>query len=778
MKKPLRHIGLSLISLACIASLAGCAGFDNVAFPPSSTNPEQIPIGPINGSVFGGHAPLVGAHVYLLQATSGGYGSSAVSLLTSTTSSSYPVVLNTGDPIIPTYGAYSFQTTDANGAFNLTGDYTCTAGPNGTAGLPVYIYAYGGSPATPVASNSFSVNKVVVGTPTGTGNAEKATYTFTLTSAATLTAGEFVNLSGFTGTTVATVLNGQSSAVATATSSTTFTLTLPDPSGAYTGTYTLTGTATAQPAFNPAVVNMALLGNCPASKNFASSISYVYMNEVSTVAAAYAMAGFTSGTPASVNALNIGTSTTNLYGLENAALNANQLYDIQGSVNGTGSNGEGHIARLNTPVGNGTVPQQLVDSIANSLAACVDSGNTVSVKNATCTTLFTYATADGTAAGVKPVDTATAAINLAHNPYSSVTNYVSKIFNLPTGAVPFSPNLANAPNDFTVAISYTGGGMAASIGGAPHSVAVDGSGNVWAATINNTIAEFSPLGVAAATNGYTYSGLNQPTSVTLDAASNYVWVANFGNDNATTVDRFTTGGQFVNQYTPGGSAMQDVAFDSSGNAWISAASNQLDLLPNGGTTFQHFTGNGLNFADGLAIEPGISGNIWMPSGNGNRISVFTHTGASFGNAANPAGYSVAIDSAGNVWISSEAGTVSEWSSGGIEASASPFATGAPQGGGTVPGGDGIAIDGANNVWVASGSSRGIYKLSNAGANMSGTNGYSPTNNQPDGLAIDGSGNVWFNSLNDSTLTEIIGSAIPVVTPIALGVQNNTLGTKP
>ena len=775
MKKPLQPIVLSLVSLACIASLAGCSGFDNVAFPPSSSNPEQVELGPINGSVFGGHAPLVGAHVYLLQATSAGYGSPAVSLLTSTTSASYPVVLNTGDPIIPTYGAYSFQTTDANGAFNLTGDYTCTSGPNGTPGLPVYIYAYGGSPATPLASNIFSVNKVVVGTPTGTGNAEKATYTFTLTSPVTLTAGEYVNLSAFTGTSVATVLNGQSSAVATATTnSTTFTLTLPDPSGAYTGTYSLTGTATAQPAFNPATVNLALLGNCPSSKNFASSISYVYMNEVSTVAAAYSMAGFTSSTPASINALNIGTSTTNLYGLENAALNANQLYDIQGSVVGTGTNGEGHIARATTPVGTGTVPQKLIDSIANSLAACVDSGNIVGTQAATCTTLFAYATADGTATGVKPIDTATAAINLAHNPYSSVTNYVSKIFGLPTGQVPFSPILAAAPNDFTVAISYTGGGMGPSVGAAPHSVAVDGNGNVWAATANSTIAEFSPLGLAAATNGYTYSGMNLPTSVTLDAASAYVWEAN-----PTTFGKFTTGGQYVSQYTPGGTILQDLAFDSSGNAWVSSGgSNQLDLLPSGGTTWQHFTGNGLNFPDGLAIEPGISGNIWMPSGNANHISVFTHTGAAFGFGQNPAGYSVAIDSAGYVWISSLAGTVSKYSSTGNEVNASPFATGAPQGSANVPGGDGIAIDGGNNVWIASGSSRGIYKLSNAGANMSGTNGYSPTTNQPDGLAIDGSGNVWYNSLDDSTLTEIVGSAVPVVTPIALGVQNNTLGTKP
>jgi hypothetical protein len=43
-----------------------------------------------------------------------------------------------------------------------------------------------------------------------------------------------------------------------------------------------------------------------------------------------------------------------------------------------------------------------------------------------------------------------------------------------------------------------------------------------------------------------------------------------------------------------------------------------------------------------------------------------------------------------------------------------------------------------------------------------------------GIAIDGSGNVWTANFNDVTLTEFIG----VVTPIAAGVANNTLGTRP
>ena len=46
------------------------------------------------------------------------------------------------------------------------------------------------------------------------------------------------------------------------------------------------------------------------------------------------------------------------------------------------------------------------------------------------------------------------------------------------------------------------------------------------------------------------------------------------------------------------------------------------------------------------------------------------------------------------------------------------------------------------------------------------------------MAIDGSGNLWVANFTGNTLTEFVGLAAPVVTPIAAGVANNTLGTRP
>ena len=45
------------------------------------------------------------------------------------------------------------------------------------------------------------------------------------------------------------------------------------------------------------------------------------------------------------------------------------------------------------------------------------------------------------------------------------------------------------------------------------------------------------------------------------------------------------------------------------------------------------------------------------------------------------------------------------------------------------------------------------------------------------VAVDGSGNVWV-LLADNTVTEYVGVATPVVTPLALGVKNKKLGAKP
>ena len=124
-------------------------------------------------------------------------------------------------------------------------------------------------------------------------------------------------------------------------------------------------------------------------------------------------------------------------------------------------------------------------------AALNSTGTVTGPSNPTpCYTLFYNAENGSTPAG----DTATAAINIAHNPSLNITN----LFSLQPGTgAAFQPALSGKPNDFTIAISYTGGLTN------PDGIAVDKSGNVWVANVGSTgtITEFSHLGVPTSITG-------------------------------------------------------------------------------------------------------------------------------------------------------------------------------------------------------------------------------------------------------------------------------------
>jgi hypothetical protein len=49
---------------------------------------------------------------------------------------------------------------------------------------------------------------------------------------------------------------------------------------------------------------------------------------------------------------------------------------------------------------------------------------------------------------------------------------------------------------------------------------------------------------------------------------------------------------------------------------------------------------------------------------------------------------------------------------------------------------------------------------------------------PGSIAIDPSGNVWAPDILGTRVWEFVGAATPVVTPLAVGVKNNMLGTRP
>ena len=146
------------------------------------------------------------------------------------------------------------------------------------------------------------------------------------------------------------------------------------------------------------------------------------------------------------------------------------------------------------------MPQTEINTLANILAACVNSTGPSSTQ---CTTLFSNAASSA----FVTTDTATAALNIAHNPGPNST-VVGNLFGLQTAHSPFQSGLTSAPNDFTIAISYTGGGL-----NSPVPLAIDASGDVWVgntASGANTVSEFSPLGAVISGSPFSGGGIDRP----------------------------------------------------------------------------------------------------------------------------------------------------------------------------------------------------------------------------------------------------------------------------
>ncbi len=547
---------LSLLSLVGVVCLSGCAVEVNA--PPSEASSTSQP-GGFGGSNFGGHAPIVGAKVFLMQAGTGGYGSAATSLLTAAAGGTDTTVVGPSQSAQAwqSAGTAHYATTDGAGNFSISGDYSCTPG------LPVYLYAYSGAPDSNPAVG-YSV--LQSGSYTSAANVSPATgytitytltvqtekfypgqsVTFSVTGAQTVSA--FASLNGQTG-----VVQSVNPSGGTTLQNTTFSVavqsaTAPSPtsgSGNFTGAAVVTPVA----AQNPAIVNVAVLGNCPSSgaTNFGSSsnspINFVYMNEISTAAAMFALAPFAetstiSGgvvTRTGTDAQHIGIPASDslaLTGIQNAAVNAGQLYDITGATNNSvTANGEGHVARTTVP-GSTTsiVPQALLDTLGNILASCVDSANSAGLGvsggtySPTCLNLFSTATADGTTSGTKPKDTATAAINIAHYPAGvGNSSFVSTLYNLPGAIVPFFPNLTSMPNDFTVGINITDGTIFLGSSAMPNGIATDANGNAFVTTtgcVNGCVVQLTPTQLSA---GRSYAG--GATGVAVDATGR-IWAVN------------------------------------------------------------------------------------------------------------------------------------------------------------------------------------------------------------------------------------------------------------
>jgi hypothetical protein len=479
---------------------------------------------------------------------------------------------------------------------------------------------------------------------------------------------------------------------------------------------------------NANLAMMAALGVCD---NLNGSTN-VIINEVTTVAMAYALAQFAGGTTfgttllsqpgsaTSAPADNFATKSSNIAGLGNAMATAQMIA----------------ASSLGTSPG---VPQYLtpapewwqVNLLADILAACVNSAG-VAGANTNCTKLFSNVVTTG---GTAPADTIQAALAMAQNPNLSTTAIAALYGIIPASGAPFIPYPTKATyvDDMSLAVWYNPVVTPFTI--TSYSI----TSNV--VTLNTTappaVGAYVPL-----TGFPTSTFLNGFVFLVTGATSSSFTVSL---THANTTGTVTESGQGATRllFQP-----QGVAIDSLGNAW---AANQ----PQNGTD---------PFASGVTAAPYPAFYVEL-SPTGSPIRAGSGTGTAAGN------YQInTVSTDGGVTstaIGGEYGLVTAPSTYGVVGFFAP------------------AIDTNNNVWftdrqngrigkiVGSGTTYSTsYTYSNGGNALdSGGNGATavtlPSGTQPISILVDGANNVF-------TMAATAATAITGACASSWGTSNSGL----
>jgi hypothetical protein len=399
------------------------------------------------------------------------------------------------------------------------------------------------------------------------------------------------------------------------------------------------------------------------------------------------------------------------------------------------------------------------------MAVCVNTSGS----SGACSQLFSLATPPS---GSAPTDTLSAVLDIARNPGRNV----SALYGLVTAKASFQPSLTAIPNDLTLSIAYTGGGL-----NNGELLAVDGQGNIWVpnSVDPGTISEFSPTGVALSpATGFSGGGLSYPESLAIDLNGN-VWSANEGNGS---VSEHTSGGTALSGTSgftaPGMEYPYDIAIDGANNIFTANGNNTVSKISSSGTPVGLFKGGGMDVPYALAIDG--SENVWVANADdstqSNSISKLSNSGTPMtltaytgGGLNSPVG--LAVDANGNVWAANfGSASVSEMSSTGAPLSGNGFTTPNDT--------SAIVVDGSNTVWTAN-TDGSVSRFASSGAALSPAKGYVTAGASAEvGIAVDASGNVWTTDYYKNSLYEYVGAAGPTVVPQALAVKNNSLGQRP
>jgi hypothetical protein len=514
----------------------------------------------------------------------------------------------------------------------------------------------------------------------------------------------------------------------------------------------------------------------------ARTVETVTVNELTTVAAGYALAQFT--TPDGV----AGPSP----GLENAAATAFNLADPS-----TGTAGD-----VVTNANNGDKNETLatLGTLANLVSLCAQPAAP------RCGRFLTLATPPG---GAQPADTAQAVVNLARNPTLSP----AKLYALGRPAGVYEPALGAPPTAWILVLLYTDADLYAS-----GRIAIDGKGNVWSSTNwkpgtqdgSISISVLNPVGVPTFGSPISGGGMKGGAwGAAVAPGDGNVWMGSFG---GAKILKYSPTGTILSPgdgYTNGGlNHPQGIAVDQKGNIWIAnnygpesePGEGNVVVYPGGDPSKAIvITGGGINHP--FAVQIDGYGRAWVTNaGLGGAKLVGTRAAIAVGKFGGsvtvigpdfePTSFSpieddsfkwplgLSIDSQNNAWVANYFGsTITELGPDGSVAGVYEL----PRG--TLPWSQ--AIDGSDRVWVAGFARPHVWLLcgvntaacppgSTTGTVLSPRLGFrSKAFQHFTSIQVDQSGNVWLSNnwsklvppVGGTGIAEMIGAATPVCTPL-------------
>jgi len=471
-----------------------------------------------------------------------------------------------------------------------------------------------------------------------------------------------------------------------------------------------------------------------------------------------------------------------------------------------------------------TIESAKIYSIANTLAACVNSTGETSTTETTTACGKLFNDTKPPAGSTRPLDTLQAAVQMALYPYQNV----AALYALGSSTPPFA-GLATTPNDWTIGVSYTSSSYGLVINGSSTShtssnIDIDTDGNIWFPTNSTTshgLAYFDPS--TGTFNGPYATTLTHPQYVTVDeqghvfgsdlSAAHIAGVTASSPGTATTYSTTGFTGPIGAGYGTG--SVDAIAYTGGGTA---------STL--GTTLYKELSGSISTLGTFDAPATSILAYVYIDYPSSYLVVDGATSGAStacrYETILQGGQTTDATSSSSNCYSGGIADTAYDptYDNDGVMAATSlnefcdygyNYTANAPEGTCfaspiTLSTPEGMALDGDGALWVANSGNASVSTLGHTDAanhNYTGADyhttstvqyihnsTYGGTMSTPYGIAIDGSGNVWVSNAGcvsttgsactpgSFVLSELVGAAAPTITPLAAQNNQNTEGTRP